>query len=73
MSDASAPTPEQVEAARLAGWDVGAPGEPGYPIAPPDGWVHDLPPAEAFELGNNGVPAPAAGDPDHPEREARQP
>lgn len=32
------PTDEQIAAARHAGWDVGEPGSPGYPIAPPDGW-----------------------------------
>lgn len=39
------PTADQIEAARHAGWDVGQPGEPGYPKPPPEGWgFHALDP-----------------------------
>lgn len=62
------PTPEQIEASRLAGWDPGQPGDPDYPKAPPDGWdAHSLPPEDDPALGNNGVPAPQPGDEDYVE------
>lgn len=51
------PTPEQIEAARLAGWNPDH-GEP------PVGWEgHTLPPDEDPDLGNNGVPPPGPDDP----------
>ena len=40
-------TPEEVEAAWRAGWDIDA-------GPPPD--RHTLPPADDPELGNNGIP-----------------
>lgn len=55
------PTAEQIENAKAAGWDP-ADGEP------PGGWdAHGEPPADDPNLGNNGVPAPAPGDPDYVE------
>lgn len=55
------PTPEQIEAARLAGWNP----EDGEP---PCGWEgHTLPPVDDPELNNNGVPAPEPGEPDYTE------
>lgn len=41
------PTQEQIDNARRAGWDVGQPGEEGYPKEPPGGWdVHGSPPGD---------------------------
>jgi hypothetical protein len=38
------PTDEQIQNARLAGWDIGQPGDEGYPKEPPGGWdVHGTP------------------------------
>lgn len=46
---AADPTPEQIEAARLAGWDP----EDGEP---PDGWAaHVLPPEVDPDLNHNGI------------------
>lgn len=39
------PSEDQIKAASHAGWDVGQPGDPDYPKAPPDGWdAHALDP-----------------------------
>lgn len=55
------PTDEQIENARLAGWNPDD-GEP------PDGWdAHTAPPPIDPALGHNGVPAPVPGDPDYVE------
>lgn len=51
------PTPEQLEAAKRAGWNP-ADGEP------PVGWDgHTLPPEVDDELGHNGVAPPGPDEP----------
>lgn len=49
-------SPEDMEAARLAGWNP-ADGDPPH--------AHAMPPAIDPELGHNGVPAPVPGDEDY--------